>query len=174
MKAGSPSIFRLQTGQLVLGSLNPSSSESNESNESNCWLYRLPGTGILPGRYGSESAGVLDMVPRQKIRKFAAEVARRFKPRKIVLFGSYAYGRPTEDSDVDLLVVMSGKGRPQDKAIRIRLAVEADFPMDLIVRTRAEMRQRLSWGDSFLQEAVQKGISLYEAAHTRMGCQSRG
>jgi len=106
------------------------------------------------------------MIPRHKIRKFAAEVARRFKPRKIILFGSYAYGRPTEDSDVDLLVIMSGKGRTQDRAIRIRRAVEADFPMDLIVRTPGEMRQRLSWGDSFLQEAVQKGIALYEAAHT--------
>jgi predicted nucleotidyltransferase len=106
------------------------------------------------------------MIPRQKITKFAAEVGRPFKPRKIILFGSYAYGSPTEDSDVDLLVIMSGKGRPQDKAIRIRRAVEADFPMDLIVRTPAEMRQRLSWGDSFLQEVIQKGIALYEAAHT--------
>src|SRR6266704_6132118 len=106
------------------------------------------------------------MIPRQKINKFTNEVARRFKPRKIILFGSYAYGSPTEDSDVDLLVIMSGKGRPQDKAIRIRRAVEADFPMDLIVRTPAEMRQRLSWGDSFLQEVIQKGIALYETAHT--------
>ncbi len=105
------------------------------------------------------------MIARHQIRKFAAEVARRFKPRKIILFGSYAYGRPTEDSDVDLLVIMSGRGRPQDKAIRIRRAVDADFPMDLIVRTPAEVRRRLSWGDSFLQEVVQKGVALYEAAH---------
>jgi len=60
---------------------------------------------------------------------------------------------------------MPGKGRPQDKAIQIRRAVEADFPIDLIVRTPAEMRQRLSWGDSFLQEVIEKGVALYEAAH---------
>ena len=105
------------------------------------------------------------MVSRQRIKRFAGEIARRFKPRKIILFGSYAYGRPTEDSDVDLLVIMPGKGRPQDKAIQIRRAVEADFPIDLIVRTPAEMRQRLSWGDSFLQEVIEKGVALYEAAH---------
>ena len=105
------------------------------------------------------------MVSRQRIKRFAGEIARRFKPRKIILFGSYAYGRPTEDSDVDLLVIMPGKGRPQEKAIQIRRAVEADFPIDLIVRTPAEMRQRLSWGDSFLQEVIEKGVALYEAAH---------
>src|SRR5436309_4468930 len=106
------------------------------------------------------------MVSRDEIQRFVDQVVRRFRPVRVILFGSYAYGRPTEDSDVDLLVIMSGKGRPQDKAIRIRRAVEADFPMDLIVRTPAEMRQRLLWGDSFLQEVVQKGIALYEAAHT--------
>ena len=103
------------------------------------------------------------MISRHSIKKFTDEVARRFKPRRIILFGSYAYGRPSEDSDVDLLVVMSGKGRPQDKALQIRMAVEADFPMDLIVRTPAEMRQRIAWGDSFLQEIAEKGIPLYEA-----------
>src|SRR2546422_379481 len=106
------------------------------------------------------------MVSRRSIKEFADEVARRFKPRKIILFGSYAYGKPTDDSDVDLLVVLPGKGRSQDRALQIRLAVEADFPMDLIVRTPAEMRQRLSWGDWFLREIVEKGIALYDAAHT--------
>src|SRR5437870_184999 len=106
------------------------------------------------------------MISRRAIKKFADEVARRFKPRKIILFGSYAYGRPTQDSDVDLLVVMSGKGRPQDKALRIRMAVEADFPMDLIVCSPAEMRRRISWGDWFLREIAEKGIALYDAAHT--------
>ncbi len=42
------------------------------------------------------------MISRQTIRKFANEVGRRFKPVRIILFGSYAYGRPTPDSDVDL------------------------------------------------------------------------
>ena len=115
----------------------------------------------------------LNMIPRRAIKKFTDEVARRFKPTKIILFGSYAYGRPTDDSDVDLLVIMPGKERPQDKSLRIRLEVDADFPMDLIVRSPAEVRQRLSWGDSFMQEAIEKGVVLYEAAHTGVDRQSR-
>jgi len=106
------------------------------------------------------------MVSRRAIKKFTDEVARRFKPRKIILFGSYAYGKPTDDSDVDLLVIMPGKGRAHDKSLRIRLGVDAGFPMDLIVRTPAELRRRLSWGDWFLREIMDKGIVLYDAAHT--------
>src|SRR5437764_4015652 len=104
------------------------------------------------------------MIQRRTIKKFTDEVARRFKPIKIILFGSYAYGRPTEDSDVDLLVILPGKGRPQDKSLRIRQEVEVDFPIDLIVRTPSEVHRRLLWGDSFLQEEIGIVVLLYEAA----------
>jgi predicted nucleotidyltransferase len=105
------------------------------------------------------------MVSRRTIKKFADEVVRRFKPRRIILFGSYAYGRPTEDSDVDLLVIMPCKHRRVRMSLKIRQAVDYAFPLDLLVRTPAEMRQRLRWGDCFLQEIVSKGKVLYEAAH---------
>jgi len=105
------------------------------------------------------------MISRQAIKKFASEIARRFKPARIILFGSYAYGKPTPDSDVDLLIVMPCKGRPLDAALDIRLAVDADFPLDLLVRTPAEVRQRLRWGDCFMQEITSKGKVLYEGAH---------
>jgi predicted nucleotidyltransferase len=105
------------------------------------------------------------MISRHIIRRFAKEVARRFKPVRIILFGSYAYGRPTPDSDVDLLVVMPCKGRSLDAALDVRRAVEAGFPLDLIVRTPAEVRRRLALGDFFLREVVDKGVVLYESAH---------
>lgn len=105
------------------------------------------------------------MISQHAIRKFANEVARRFKPVRIILFGSYAYGKPTLDSDVDLLVVMPCKGRSLDAALEVRMAVAADFPLDLIVRTPAELRRRLALGDFFLREIVDKGEVLYEGAH---------
>jgi len=46
------------------------------------------------------------MVNRSQIRTFSDAIARKFRPRKIVLFGSYAYGKPGYNSDVDLLVIM--------------------------------------------------------------------
>jgi predicted nucleotidyltransferase len=105
------------------------------------------------------------MISRHAIRKFANQVARRFKPARIILFGSYAYGKPTPDSDVDLLVIMPCKGRSLDAALDVRRAVDAGFPMDLIVRTPVEVRKRLSLGDFFLREIMDKGIVLYEGAH---------
>ena len=52
----------------------------------------------------------MNRITRSYIRKYAAQIARQFRPEKIILFGSYAYGEPTEDSDVDLLVIMPFKG----------------------------------------------------------------
>jgi predicted nucleotidyltransferase len=105
------------------------------------------------------------MVSRRAIRKFANEVARRFKPRKIILFGSYAYGKPGPESDVDLLVVMPCRGRSLDVALKIRRSLNADFPLDLLVRKPDELDRRLALGDFFLREVMQKGKVLYESPH---------
>ncbi len=105
------------------------------------------------------------MVSRHAIRRFAAEIARRFKPQKIILFGSYAYGKPTSDSDVDLLVVMPYDRRKGRMSLRILEAMDYNFPLDLLVRTPAEVRQRLRWGDGFIEEVFAKGKVLYETTH---------
>jgi predicted nucleotidyltransferase len=109
------------------------------------------------------------MVKRSQIRAFSQTVAREFRPHKIVLFGSYAYGTPTEDSDVDLLVIMPFQRKRGRKSLEIRQRVPADFPLDLIVRTPEFVAQRLEWGDCFTREILSKGKVLYEAPDTRVG-----
>jgi predicted nucleotidyltransferase len=109
------------------------------------------------------------MVKRAQIRAFSEAVVREFRPHKIVLFGSYAYGTPTEDSDVDLLVIMPFERKQGRKSLEIRQRVPADFPMDLIVRTPEFIAQRLEWGDCFTREILSKGKVLYEATDARMG-----
>ena len=106
------------------------------------------------------------MIRRDKITRFAKAVAEQFKPQRIVLFGSYAYGKPTADSDVDLLVIMPEDRCMGRKAAQIRNAVTADFPLDLVVRTPEDVKWRLAEGDCFLQEVLGKGKVLYEAAHS--------
>jgi|SRR5579862_9507215 len=103
------------------------------------------------------------MVTRRQIKAYATEIAREFRPRRIILFGSYAYGKPTRDSDVDLLVIMPHKGRGVEKAIEIRLKLRAPFPMDLLVRSPQKIRQRLALGDFFIEEVLDRGEVLYEA-----------
>src|SRR5438477_3465207 len=84
-------------------------------------------------------------IPRRLIRRFAREVAERFQPEKIILFGSYAYGQPHADSDVDILVIMP-TANELDQAVKICLAVEYNFPVDLLVRTPKNLAWRLAEG----------------------------
>jgi predicted nucleotidyltransferase len=112
-------------------------------------------------------------VPLRAIRRFARAVAEEFRPEQIILFGSHAYGTPHPDSDVDILIIMPARNK-HSQAYRIRCAVPAPFPMDLLVRTPEEMRWRLAEGDLFHTEIVSKGKVLYEKGDTRMGKQGRG
>ena len=100
-------------------------------------------------------------VPMRVIRRFARQVAERFDPDRITLFGSHAYGMPHADSDVDILIIMPAKNQ-HDQAARIRQAVDAPFPMDLIVRTPQSLAWRLAERESFHTEIVTKGKVLYE------------
>jgi predicted nucleotidyltransferase len=111
-------------------------------------------------------------IPMRLIRQFARAVAERFQPERIILFGSYAYGTPHEDSDVDILVVMPARNQI-DQAVKIHLAILPPFPLDLIVRTPKNMKWRLEEGDSFLQEVVSRGKVLYEKDDARVGAKSR-
>src|SRR5438132_10970520 len=111
-------------------------------------------------------------VPLRLIRRFARQVAERFQPEKVILFGSYAYGTPHADSDVDILVVMPAR-QQHTQAARIRWAVPAPFPMDLIVRTPKNLQWRLEEGESFHTEIVTKGKVLYEKSDAGVGAQGR-
>jgi predicted nucleotidyltransferase len=105
------------------------------------------------------------MIERKKIKAFVGEVAQQFHPRRVVLFGSYAYGRPNADSDVDLLVIMPHKGHSAIQAAEIRKRIHAGFPVDLIVRSPREIRRRLAMDDFFITEILERGKTLYEYQH---------
>jgi predicted nucleotidyltransferase len=109
------------------------------------------------------------MITFSQIQQVSDEIARRFQPERIILFGSYAYGTPTEDSDVDLLVVMPFEGRSAAKSIEIRQAAYAGFAMDLLVYTPAYLQQRIAWSDFFLIEITEKGKVLYAADYAGVG-----
>jgi len=108
------------------------------------------------------------MIGMDQIESLSRQIAAEFRPQRIVLFGSYAYGEPTQDSDVDLLVVLPFTGRPVRKAIEIRSRVRPKIPVDLMVRTPDQLADRIEQGDWFMREIVEKGRTLYEADHARM------
>jgi uncharacterized protein len=107
------------------------------------------------------------------IRRYVRQIAERFQPDKVILFGSYAYGRPSPDSDVDVLVVMPARNE-LDQAVRIDEALDRGFALDLIVRTPRNLERRVGWGDGFLREIVRRGKILYEQADRRVDQEGGG
>ena len=126
-----------------------------------------PAPYVQPYRYPSPN------IPLAAIRRFARRIAERFRPEKIILFGSYAYGTPHADSDVDILVIMPARNE-HDQAFKIRCAVPTQFPMDLLVLKPRNVQWRLEERESFLTEVMTRGKVLYEKDHSRGGPQSRG
>jgi predicted nucleotidyltransferase len=106
------------------------------------------------------------MVAMNEIERFGRRIGEEFGAEKVVLFGSYAQGTATVDSDVDLLVIGSFEGRGVDKSVEIRMKLRPSFPVDIIVRTPEKLRQRLEMGDDFIRQILQEGKVLYEAAHS--------
>lgn len=102
----------------------------------------------------------------EQIQAFAQRVGEEFSPQRVILFGSYAYGQPTPDSDVDLLVITPFEGSSVKKSVEIRLKLRPPFPMDLLVRTPEKVRERLDMGDGFMREILTKGKTLYEAKYS--------
>jgi predicted nucleotidyltransferase len=111
-------------------------------------------------------------IPMRVIRRCARAIADEFQPDKIILFGSYAYGTPHEDSDIELLVIMPCAIQGS-QATRIRWRLTAPFPMDLLVRTPKEMKWRLEEGESFHTTIVIQGKVLYEKSNKGVGRKSR-
>ena len=111
------------------------------------------------------------MVAMETIGEYSQRIGREFHAQRVVLFGSHARGAATEDSDVDLLVVMPFEGRATEQAVRISNRLEHRFPIDVLVRTPEEIRQRLAWNDVFLREITEKGEVLYESRDAGVGGQ---
>ncbi len=105
------------------------------------------------------------MVATSEIQGLADRIAREFRPLRIILFGSHARDGADRDSDVDLMVILPYTGKSWEMATRIRNRLQPSFPLDLVVRSPDQVRERVGMGDPFLREIVRDGKVLYEADH---------
>ena len=101
----------------------------------------------------------------KQIARLCEQIVRGFYPQRVILFGSYAYGQPSPDSDVDLLVVMQFEGSSREQAAKIRSRIDTPVALDLLVRTPEQVSERLAMGDFFMHEIIEQGKVLYEADH---------
>jgi predicted nucleotidyltransferase len=98
-------------------------------------------------------------IPASAIRAVTRQIAEKFKPQKIILFGSYARGRPGKYGDVDLLIVM----KTPVKSLEIRRHLGVMFALDLLVYTPKRLSERVKMGDSFIRDVLKEGKVLYES-----------
>ena len=103
------------------------------------------------------------MISTKEIQATCDDIVREFAPLQVILFGSYAYGTPTEDSDVDILVVMAFlQSEAWQQVLEIKRRIPTRFQLDLHVRSAADIAYRVSHNDWFLRDALEKGNVLYE------------
>jgi uncharacterized protein len=108
------------------------------------------------------------IVTIDEIQRIAQQIVDKFHPKKIILFGSYADGQPTEDSDVDLLIVMDTDEQPIHTAARISASIHHAFAIDILVFRPADLEASLERKGVFTTEVMSKGIVLYEDRDERM------
>ncbi len=108
------------------------------------------------------------MKTNAQIKNLCRQIVEGFNPQKIILFGSYAYGKPNADSDIDLLVIMPFEGRDSQKAIEIISNIKTKLPLDLLVRTSEQVKQRIEMEDFFMRDIIFKGKVLYETNNSGM------
>lgn len=99
------------------------------------------------------------------IQKLAQEMGHEFSPERVILFGSYARGTASAESDVDLLVIMPGEVSGARVAADIITRLKPTLPIELIVRSSRQLQERLAMNDFFLREIVATGKELYAAPH---------
>lgn len=105
-------------------------------------------------------------VGESALRRIVRKLVKALRPEKIILFGSYAYGTPSPDSDVDLLVIMETSAPHVERYLTVsRLLRPRPFPVDILVKTPQEIRQALDQGDFFVREIMTHGLTLYEQDH---------
>jgi len=100
---------------------------------------------------------------QKQIKNIVIKIAKKYKPEKIILFGSYAWGRPTKDSDFDLMIIKKTKENFDKRILRVIRIIDGEVAADILVRTPEEIRKRLKIGDFFYQNIIKKGKILYEA-----------
>lgn len=94
------------------------------------------------------------------IRQLSQTIKGKFNPHRIILFGSYGYGVPTQGSDIDLFVIMDTPLPVKRQAFLIRRELKSSIPIDVIVRTPEQVEERLKLGDFFVKKVMEKGVEL--------------
>ena len=103
--------------------------------------------------------------PKKIVNHYINNLSKKITVNGVLLFGSYAYGQPGPDSDIDLLIIKDTSDRPIDRRVSVRKIVSdrnRRIPFEPLVLTQNEVEERISRGDQFIEEILTEGEILYE------------
>ncbi len=101
---------------------------------------------------------------QKEIENIAKQIVEKYKPEKIILYGSFVYGKPHEDSDVDLFVIKKSKKPRTKRHLELdRMLLDRKMALDILVYTPQEIKKRLSLGDFFIKDIINQGKTIYAA-----------
>jgi uncharacterized protein len=103
---------------------------------------------------------------RKEIANILGRLIAEYAPQRVILFGSYAYGNPQSDSDIDLLIIKETSDRFIDRWVTVRRILsdaKRSLPLDTLILTPQEVAHRLAIGDQFVAEVLERGEVLYAA-----------
>jgi uncharacterized protein len=131
-------------------------------------MSTLLNNGIMGQAVRAGGKASLNMINDENIRRIIAgaveKIKKEYQPEKIILFGSYAYGTPTKDSDIDLFIVKETEKRRIDRFVEVReLIYDPDIQISIqpLVYSPEEVEKRLAIGDQFVEDVLEKGKLLY-------------
>lgn len=99
----------------------------------------------------------------KKAKVASARIVSGYQPERIILFGSHAWGRPRRDSDIDLFVIKKTRSPRIERSVAVQsLLWGSRMPIDVLVYTPAEVKNRIAKGDFFVKNVMTKGTTVYK------------
>ncbi len=103
------------------------------------------------------------MIAQEQIESVVQVIVEGYEPMKIILFGSYAYGHPTKDSDLDLLIIKDGEASGIQRNRRVRnILKDFSIPIDVIVKSSQEFDMLKDVIGTVIYPANKYGKVIYE------------
>ena len=99
-----------------------------------------------------------------EIEKIKEQIINKYKPDKIILFGSCALNKQQEYSDIDIFIIKSSDKRFIDRTYELLCMLDYDVPLDVVIYTPTEFEEALKDSSTFANEIANKGVVLYERA----------
>jgi len=102
------------------------------------------------------------MISQEKINEVINRIVKNINPEKIILFGSYASGNPSEDSDLDILIIKEMRMPRYKRSRQVKKHLRGmKIPIDVIVYTKKEIKKWENTETAFINQAIKQGKILY-------------